>query len=120
MLSTNLHRRHLNESQRAMVAVAVERMYAAQTKPGPKTIPEDARKSARNSHPSADRAATALNVSPRLVQEAKRVEAKAAPEVVAAVKAGRVAVSDAACRSHTFFPLTFKGLQTIERRPVDG
>ena len=101
VLSTNLHRRHLNESQRAMVAVAVERMYAATAKErmraGKKDPTADLREGPdRKQRESSTKAATALNVSPRLVQEAKRVEAKAAPEVAAAVKAGRVAVSDAA------------------------
>jgi len=77
-----------------MVAVAVERMYAetAKTRQGARTDLQPGGKSATKSGDETKaraQAATALNVSPRLVQEAKRVEAKAAPEVVAAVKAGR-------------------------------
>jgi N6-adenosine-specific RNA methylase IME4 len=100
VLSTNLRRRHLNESQRGMVAVEVEKLYAAQTKVGrpkkadaktPANLPE---------FPAPQRearakAAAALNVSPRLVQDAKRVATSAAPEVVEAVRSGKVAVADA-------------------------
>jgi N6-adenosine-specific RNA methylase IME4 len=109
VLSTNLRRRHLNESQRGMVAVEVEKLYAAEAAkntggrtPKPRGGESQSRQPRANlpevseddRRPRA-KAAAALNVSARLVQDAKRVATSAAPEVVEAVRAGRVAVADA-------------------------
>lgn len=98
VLSTNLHRRHLNESQRGMVAFEVEKIYAAEAakvvrgpgKKGEADLPHLPRP-----QQARDKAAAALNVSPRLVQDAKKVATKAAPEVVEAVRSGKIAVGDA-------------------------
>lgn len=85
VLSENLHRRHLNESQRAMVAARIA------------TLPPHRPKSA-NVRGSATQgeAATRLNTSERSVQHARSVIEKAAPEVVEAVERGNLAVSAAA------------------------
>lgn len=97
VLSLNLHRRHLNESQRALVAVEVERMFADAAKERQRA---GGREKGKANLPEArqarDDAASALNVSPRLVQDAKKVATKAAPEVLAAVQQGKLAVSVAA------------------------
>ena len=84
VVSLNLHRRHLSESQRAMVAAKLANMPAHR--------PD---KSA-NLPTSQDDAAEMLNVSPRSVRSAVKVQADATPELVQAVEAGRVSVSAAA------------------------
>lgn len=106
IISQNLHRRHLDEGQRAMVAARVKPMFeedarkrqeATRAQPGeqvgqaPANLPErEDRGEAR------EKAATLLNVSPRSVQSAQAVIHRADPALVAAVDAGKVAVSAAA------------------------
>lgn len=84
VLSLNLKRRHLNESQRAMVAARLETMKRG--RPG-----KDA-----NLHVSRPEAATSLNVSERSVASAAVVRDHAAPELRKAVDQGKLAVSEAA------------------------
>ncbi|WP_415157512.1 MT-A70 family methyltransferase [Maritalea sp.] len=90
VLSKNLHRRQLTESQRAMVAAALANMTSgrnAQSKSANlQTLPQT----------SVKEAAKQLNVSARSVADAKKVMAEAAPEVVEAVRTGDVKVSAAA------------------------
>jgi hypothetical protein len=90
ILSTNLHRRHLTTSQRAMIAASLvnaTKSSGASNKRG--TV----------AHTTTADAAAQMNVSPRSVKTAKAVQVKAAaqakPEVVAAVKAGKKTVSTA-------------------------
>lgn len=85
VLSKNLHRRHMNESQRAMVAANIANMPAHRP----------AEKSA-NLQTSQDDAARRLNVSSRTVADAVKVRRGAAPELRAAVEQGHLAVSVAA------------------------
>lgn len=89
ILSLNLHRRHLNEAQRAAVAAKIA------------TLP-------RGTHPhSADvqictstltqlQAAGLLNISPRSVKAARHVLDFGIPDLVSAVEGGEVAVNAAA------------------------
>jgi hypothetical protein len=86
VLSLNLSRRHLTESQRAMVAATVANM-----RQGERT--DLASIDARLSQPEA---AAALKVSRSAVQRATKVRQKAVPEVVRAVETGSVSVSQAA------------------------
>lgn len=88
VISKNLKRRHLNESQRAMVAARLANM-----RQGERTDLEPSAKSRKVDQASA---ATRLNVSPRLVQSAKAVQEKATPEIKDAVDRGHLAVSAAA------------------------
>ena len=95
-VSLNLHRRHLSESQRAMVAARIKPMFeeAARERQGmrtdiPANLPECQFGEAR------EQAATLLNVSARSVQAATKVLEKATPELVAAVDADLIAVSRA-------------------------
>jgi len=88
VLSVNLQRRHLNDSQRAMVAAKLANLNHGQRpaslanlQVSPVTQPE---------------AAKALNVSPRSVADAKKVQDKAAPVLVERVESGEIAVSVAA------------------------
>jgi ParB-like chromosome segregation protein Spo0J len=84
VLDLNLKRRHLNESQRAMIAARIA------------TRPHGANQHAQICAPSQEAAADKLNVSRRLVQDARRVQTKGAPELIAAVDQGVIAVSKAA------------------------
>jgi hypothetical protein len=71
IVSRYLRRRHLSESQRAMVAAKLE------------TIPHGGDRKAdydANLHHNQQQAATMLNVSPRTVASAKKVADDAAPE----------------------------------------
>ena len=86
VIDLNVARRHLNESQRAMVAGRI-----ATAKHG-----GDRKSANQKNNCSLDEAAKRLNVSTRPVKEAKAVQASAAKEVVAAVESGQVRVSDAA------------------------
>lgn len=85
VVSTNLHRRHLSESQRAMVASKL----ATLSRGGNQTA------NLRNA-PTAKEAAEMLNVSARSVETARVVQREAIPEIVEAVEAGDLAVSTAA------------------------
>lgn len=85
VLSHNLHRRHLNESQRAMVAARIATM-----RQGART--DIASIEARSQKAAAD----TLNVGRASVQRAREVIEKATPEVVQAVESGKLAVSAAA------------------------
>lgn len=95
VISKNLHRRHLDESQRAMVAAKV----ATLEKGRPITASNEAVNQKSNAPIGAftqSQAAESLNVSTRAVQRAKTVHANGTPALVQAVEAGDVSVSDAA------------------------
>jgi hypothetical protein len=83
VISQNLHRRHLQESQRALIAAEIAKLR----KGANQYTTEDG---------SIDRsitaAATMLNVSPKSVQRARNVLDNAAPEVVAKIRQGIVRV----------------------------
>jgi ParB-like chromosome segregation protein Spo0J len=83
VLSKNLHRRHLNESQRAMVATRIA------------TLQHGVNQHTHKCGPSQEQAAEMLNVSPRLIQYARKVERQGSPELVAAVNAGVITVKAA-------------------------
>lgn len=85
VVSLNLHRRHLNESQRAMIAARLATLRNGQR---PSSIDEGAI--------TQGKAAQLLNVSKPSVERARVVLEKGTPELVAAVDAGRITVSKAA------------------------
>ncbi len=85
VISMNLHRRHLNESQRAMVGARIASM-----KRGART---DLAPIGGMSQPEA---ADTLNVGTRSLQRAKAVLDGGAEELIRAVDGGTVMVSDAA------------------------
>lgn len=110
VLSTNLKRRHLNESQRGMVALAVEKLYAAEAaarqrdagqrgveggRANKKTLRADLPEGFPEEVRPRDKAAAALSVSPRLVQDAKKVDRQGSRPVVEAVRTGKIAIGDA-------------------------
>lgn len=84
VVSLNLYRRHLNESQRAMVAAKLA------------TLPKGTNQHAQICAPTQERAAELLNVSRRTVQSAREVLRNGTPELVLAVEQGRAAVSTVA------------------------
>jgi N6-adenosine-specific RNA methylase IME4 len=84
VISKNLKRRHLNESQRGMVMARLA------------TLRKGANQHAEISAPSQAQAAKMLNVSVDTGQFARKVLDKGAPELVAAVDRGNLAVSAAA------------------------
>ena len=119
VISANIHRRHLDSSQRASVAAKLKPIYeqqaakrskATQAKPGQKVgkgkenFPEPSTTSElwaadhdrKQLGQARDKAGAAMNVSGKLVDMAEKVQKKAVPELVAAVDRGEVAVSAAA------------------------
>lgn len=105
VMSTNLHRRHLDASQRAMVAGRVKKYHTAMAKERQKehgkTAPGKRKESQVENLPpvkakARDTAGATLKVSGKSVDHATTVLAKGSPELQAAVDAGKVAVSKAA------------------------
>jgi hypothetical protein len=88
VISANLKRRHLNESQRAMIAANLANM-----RQGERT---DLKPSANLQKVAQVAAAKRLNVSVRTVASAAKVRSVGTAELIAAVEQGRVAVSAAA------------------------
>lgn len=89
VLSKNLKRRHLDESQRAMIAAKL-----ANLEPGRRSD-----KAANLPVKQAD-AASKLSISERALRHARRVQDHGAPELVRAVERGHLAVSVAEKASH--------------------
>lgn len=87
VLSLNLHRRHLDASQRALVAARVANLNNGQ-RPTSANLQSTAITQAQ--------AAEQLNVSPRSVASAKTMLTNGIPELVAEVERGDLAVSRAA------------------------
>lgn len=83
-VSVNVARRHLNESQRGLVAARLA------------NLPRGANQHAQICAPSQAEAAELLNVGRRSVQSARQVLEDGEPELVKAVESGDVAVSRAA------------------------
>jgi N6-adenosine-specific RNA methylase IME4/ParB-like chromosome segregation protein Spo0J len=84
VVSLNLRRRHLDESQRAMVAAKLA------------TLKRGDNQHAQICAPSQERAAELLNVSRRTVQHAREVQEHGTPDLVHVVERGEVSVSAAA------------------------
>lgn len=84
VLSLNLHRRHLNESQRADVAAQIE------------TLGQGHHGKDASLHVSRKEASEKLNVSERSVASAKKVRTNGVVELINAVQSGSVSVSAAA------------------------
>lgn len=98
VLDHNLHRRHLNESQRAMVGARLKEIFAAEAKERQKRKPADS--VVKNFTPqngkARDKAAEAVNVSGPLIDAAAKVAKQGVPELAAAVVSGDIAVTRAA------------------------
>lgn len=107
VISANLKRRHLDESQRALVAARIANLYHGGDRRSDQAanLPLEAQAAdASDKQPPAgvvapvsqDQAAQMLNVSPRLLRAAKSVQERAVPELRRAVERGQIAVSAAA------------------------
>lgn len=88
VVSVNLKRRHLDESQRAMIAGRIARLEVGAN--------QHSRKRGSAHVPTQETAASLLNVGDRTVRAAKVVLERAVPEVVKAVDEGRMKVTAAA------------------------
>jgi ParB-like chromosome segregation protein Spo0J len=89
VISLNLHRRHLSESQRAMVAARLAKLEVGRPKEKPSI-----------EGITTDRAAELLHVGRASVERARTVQEKAAPELAQAVDRGDIPVSTAAKLVH--------------------
>ncbi len=87
VISHNLQRRHLTESQRAMVATKLAKM------PSHRPVKSE---NLPTSEMSQSQAAQMLNVSDRSIRTAKQVAEQGTPELAKAVEEGKVSVSAAA------------------------
>lgn len=94
VISHNLTRRHLTESQRAMVAAKLAKMPHG----GDRGVNQHGQRQEANLPVATTNAQAAqmLNVSERSIKTAKQVQEQGAPELVKAVEAGKVSVSAAA------------------------
>ena len=90
VISHNLHRRHLSESQRAMVAGKLANMNRTDT------LIQNRGANLPNGSVTNATAAELLNVSERSVKTARKVRDKADESLVEAVESGTVSVSAAA------------------------
>lgn len=86
VVSLNLHRRHLNESQRGMVAARIENLKHGQTRDANLHVSPVTRSDA----------ADLLNVSERTIANARKVQDEGIAELAEAVTSGKVSVSTAA------------------------
>ncbi len=104
VVSANLHRRHLDDGQRAMVATRLATLgHGGARVPKGESQPAGKAPIGALDEPSLPlpamtqaAAASALNVSERQVERARVIVSKGAPELVAAADAGQVAVTVAA------------------------
>jgi len=97
-VSLNLHRRHLSEAQRANVAARIANMTRADSSAmghQARYLPTANLQLADELKVSSQEAAQKLGVSVRSVEEAKKVQQEAEPEVVAAIDAGKLSINAA-------------------------
>jgi ParB-like chromosome segregation protein Spo0J len=84
VVSLNLHRRHLTESQRAMIAARIAKLKKGANQHTSKDVP------------SQEKAAELCDVGVASVQRARQVQEKGVPELVKAVDDGELPVTAAA------------------------
>ena len=94
VISRNLHRRHLTDSQRGMIASKLAKMREG--RPSKKTVSNDT-----VSPVTLSQAAEQLQVGRATVARAKAVQEHGSPELIAAVEQGEITVSKAATIAKT-------------------
>ena len=104
IISANLRRRHLNEGQKAMLALKIEAHFAAlarqrqahgETTHGkPKSLEEGLPQATERATQARDRAGAAVGVSGRTVSKAKKVQSQS-PELLAKVQEGSISLERA-------------------------
>ncbi len=104
IVSLNLVRRHLSESQRAMVAAKIA------------SLPKGANQHASIDAPSQADAAEMLNISRMSVQRARKVRESGDTKLIAAVESGEVTVSAAAQHVAASITPTCAGLLPKQKR----
>jgi hypothetical protein len=105
VLSVNLHRRHLNEGQRAMVAAKLT------------DLEKGANQYTKAEGVSIDTASKLLNVGRASINRARKVLATGDPALVAAVEQGTASVTAAANQAANKASKSGKGKQTKHREP---
>lgn len=96
VISENLHRRHLKEGERAMLAARAIQLMEAEEEAAAKISGANLHPKPRPKGDTAAKAAKAANVSERLTKSAKKIVEKGSEELKKAVDAGRMSVSEAA------------------------
>lgn len=124
VISANLHRRHLNASQRAMVVARI-----ANTVPGwnGSSLPRKRGEDVPHLPPTQGQAAEMLNVGRSSVTDARRVVKRGLPELQATVDEGLVRVGTAARLSgmdedtqRAFIARVRSGERPTEAAPIEG
>ena len=114
VVSRNLHRRHLSETQRSMIAARIANLTHGGRRGG-----DDSDQGANlRLAVTREHAAGLLNVSPRSVDSAASILDRGAPELVAAVERGAVAVSAAASLAHLPLAEQKRLVETADRRAI--
>jgi len=91
VVSLNLHRRHLTQSQRATVGTDIEAELAKENPPGRPKRGEE--KGGTNATKNRDTAGQLVGVSPRYIQEAKKLK-EDDPDAFERVRAGEQTLTD--------------------------
>ena len=116
VISLNLRRRHLNESQRAMLAARLKEKLAEEV--GNQLIPKGISSANLRSGKSAEQAAALLNVSSRSVEHAAKVLKLGDRRLIVLVESGKLAVSAAAEKVEGDQPKARRPRRTIPQPPA--
>jgi ParB-like chromosome segregation protein Spo0J len=125
VISHNLHRRHLSQSQKATVADRLRDYYdgeaAKRMEDGQKSGGRGKKKNSVEKLPqskSRDDAGAALGVSGKLVDAARDVRVHGSPELLAKVEAGEVSVTKAAKVAKEYDkPQQVKAIESPPQKP---